>query len=398
MSHTDQKKPPKLTIYPPSLPSGTVGLSYKQVISSRGGRSPYRYSFTGSLPHGITLSTGGLLNGVPTVAGTSSFTAAVRDGRGATASQKYTLVINAAQPDALVVPRGQSLQGKIFERPQPMPVQSWGRRYISGIPSSSDTDVTAWINAVYGAGGTISQLRANALTTFVSSLKANNNSWGTLDRLWILEYGSDSLPQGTIDLVARANFASVNGGSWLANGWLGNGTISNYIDTGYNPANTGMQKWQLGSATIGIYLKGDSSTALTYPLGCWDLSDNACVINIGGASGIVFYSFMNVLQTGQPAQINTMAGNFSGRWIVTRIASAAASVNIYLNASLRALQLTSDAASAIPSYNIYLGANNVHGVTFQPYGSGSIAMANFGASMTAGQVSDFDAAIVALGI
>ena len=49
--------------------------SPSQVISATGGTAPYSFALaSGSLPVGLTLSSGGLLSGTPTIAGTSSFT------------------------------------------------------------------------------------------------------------------------------------------------------------------------------------------------------------------------------------------------------------------------------------------------------------------------------------
>lgn len=75
-----------VTISPATLPAGTVGASYSQVITAAGG-SGFGYLFTsGTLPAGLTLSPGGVLTGTPAAAGTSTFTVVVT----------YTLTINAA--------------------------------------------------------------------------------------------------------------------------------------------------------------------------------------------------------------------------------------------------------------------------------------------------------------
>src|SRR5262245_2603639 len=62
------------------LPSGTVGVLYSQTLDAIGGTSPYRWSvLSGSLPAGLTLSSGGTLSGTPTTAGSSNFTIEVTD-------------------------------------------------------------------------------------------------------------------------------------------------------------------------------------------------------------------------------------------------------------------------------------------------------------------------------
>src|SRR5581483_7215779 len=63
-----------------ALPSGTVGTAYDETVAASGGTAPYAFSVTGgSLPAGLTLSTGGRLHGTPTTAGASTFTVQALD-------------------------------------------------------------------------------------------------------------------------------------------------------------------------------------------------------------------------------------------------------------------------------------------------------------------------------
>ena len=85
-----------ITVSPPSLPNGTQGASYSQTITASGGTGPYTYAVTsGSLPNGLSLSTGGAITGTPTAAGTYTFTITATDtATSCTGSQTYTLTIN----------------------------------------------------------------------------------------------------------------------------------------------------------------------------------------------------------------------------------------------------------------------------------------------------------------
>ncbi len=59
-------------------PEGTVGTSYSQQLAASGGMAPYNWTVaSGSLPNGLDLSSGGLLSGTPTSAGSSTFTVEV---------------------------------------------------------------------------------------------------------------------------------------------------------------------------------------------------------------------------------------------------------------------------------------------------------------------------------
>jgi hypothetical protein len=90
-----QPVPGAIVISPSTLPGGTVGVSYSQIITATGGTPPYGYAFTGALPPGLALSTGGTLSGTPTAVATSSFTIKVTDTASGSATQAYTIAIVA---------------------------------------------------------------------------------------------------------------------------------------------------------------------------------------------------------------------------------------------------------------------------------------------------------------
>jgi hypothetical protein len=69
---------PKITTT--KLPQATVGRSYSTVLLASGGASPYTWAVSsGSLPHGLSLSSTGKIHGKPTKSGTSSFTVTLTD-------------------------------------------------------------------------------------------------------------------------------------------------------------------------------------------------------------------------------------------------------------------------------------------------------------------------------
>jgi hypothetical protein len=58
---------PVITISPPTLPTGFVGLAYNQTLTASGGTAPYVFTVTaGTLPAGMTVSSAGVLSGTPT--------------------------------------------------------------------------------------------------------------------------------------------------------------------------------------------------------------------------------------------------------------------------------------------------------------------------------------------
>ncbi len=87
---------PTITLNPASLSTGTLGLSYNQTLSATGGTAPYS-SWTvasGTLPAGLTLNTStGVLSGIPTATGSSTFTLRTTDFRGCQGNRSYTVII-----------------------------------------------------------------------------------------------------------------------------------------------------------------------------------------------------------------------------------------------------------------------------------------------------------------
>jgi hypothetical protein len=98
---------PPLAITTSTIPSALVGGFYDVELyyGVNGGVAPYTWTVSsGSLPAGLTLSPDGELSGIPTAAGTSTFTIEVTDSStptARTATQSYTLTV--ATPAPLVI-------------------------------------------------------------------------------------------------------------------------------------------------------------------------------------------------------------------------------------------------------------------------------------------------------
>lgn len=88
--------PGPLSITTTSLPNGTVGSAYSQVVQASGGTPAYSWSLVqgqGTLPPGLSLSSGGIITGSPTTAGTYNFTVSVTDAASATAQKALSIVV-----------------------------------------------------------------------------------------------------------------------------------------------------------------------------------------------------------------------------------------------------------------------------------------------------------------
>jgi hypothetical protein len=87
---------PTITLSPSTLPGGTVDIPYSETITASGGTTPYIFTSTGTLPSGLTLSSGGVLSGTPTEIGSFTFTVIATDANGCTGSQGYTVAVGSA--------------------------------------------------------------------------------------------------------------------------------------------------------------------------------------------------------------------------------------------------------------------------------------------------------------
>ncbi len=77
------------------LPEGTAGKFYSQTVSASGGTEPYTWSSTG-LPEGLSLSSDGLISGIPAEEGISTLVLEISDRQNRKTSSTLTLSVNPA--------------------------------------------------------------------------------------------------------------------------------------------------------------------------------------------------------------------------------------------------------------------------------------------------------------
>ena len=98
--------PGPLSITTSSLPAATTGTVYNQTLSASGGTPAYNWSLVagqGTLPSGLSLSSGGIISGTPSATGTSNFTVNVTDSASPAASvqKAFSIVVSATGGSAL---------------------------------------------------------------------------------------------------------------------------------------------------------------------------------------------------------------------------------------------------------------------------------------------------------
>jgi uncharacterized protein (TIGR03437 family) len=89
--------PPCLTVTPPSVPNGKLGVAYRQVVTVTGGTPPYTFAINirSKVPPGLSFING-VLSGTPTQVGTFNFGGTLRDASGCERDWGYTMTINPA--------------------------------------------------------------------------------------------------------------------------------------------------------------------------------------------------------------------------------------------------------------------------------------------------------------
>ena len=95
---------PTITTASP-LPTGNTTAAYSQTFAATGGSGTgYTWNlFSGALPNGLTLSSGGVLSGTATQGGTFNFTVEVTDSANRSATKAFALTITTTTPPNVVI-------------------------------------------------------------------------------------------------------------------------------------------------------------------------------------------------------------------------------------------------------------------------------------------------------
>jgi hypothetical protein len=139
------------------LPDAASGESYQGSLSALGGSSPYTFTWAGTLPPGITVSTTGFVSGSTTAAGSYPFSVTVREASGQSFTQACSLNVTPSAlhlttacplPDAKL---GQSYSAKMQAAGGLAPYQFDFFGYLpDGLLVSSDGTVSGTPTALGG--------------------------------------------------------------------------------------------------------------------------------------------------------------------------------------------------------------------------------------------------------
>lgn len=100
-SYTVTVARPTITVTPTTISNPKVGTAYGVSFAATGGTGPYSWQSSGSVPPGLSLTTGGVLSGTPTTSGSYTFTVTVYDRYSAPGSRSYTVTVASASVVAI---------------------------------------------------------------------------------------------------------------------------------------------------------------------------------------------------------------------------------------------------------------------------------------------------------
>ncbi|HMV48106.1 MAG TPA: Ig domain-containing protein, partial [Blastocatellia bacterium] len=188
-----------ITINPATLAGGFQNVAYNQTLTATGGTAPYSFAVTaGSLPNGLTLTSGGALAGTPTTLGTFNFTVTATESTGCTGTQAYTVVISGdglmfyplPQPVRLLETRaglsGCTTPGAPINANGTLTLTAQGN--CSGIPANAKA-VTGNITVVPAGSGFLTLFPSNATRPTVAN--SNFASGDVTNNVFTVGLGTD---------------------------------------------------------------------------------------------------------------------------------------------------------------------------------------------------------------
>ncbi|HMX26525.1 MAG TPA: putative Ig domain-containing protein, partial [Blastocatellia bacterium] len=151
-----------------TLPNGSLSTVYSQTLTTSSAVGAVSFSSSGTLPPGLTLSSGGVLSGTPTQSGLFNFTVTATDSAQCSASQAFTVAVNCPT---------------ISFSPSLLPVALVGTAYsqtITASPGSYNFAVTAGalpLGVMLTSGGALSGTPTQT-GTFTFTVTASNDIGG----------------------------------------------------------------------------------------------------------------------------------------------------------------------------------------------------------------------------
>jgi uncharacterized protein (TIGR03437 family) len=292
---------PIITITTLALPDGVALANYTSAtLQATAGTAPYQWTVVTSLPAGLSLSSAGLLNGIPTSASLYSVTVQVQDSSTppATAIGLYSFTIGAAGGIAITSPLLPS--GVLNAAYPPTPLQTQGGTLplnwiATALPAGLTLDT---VKGVLSGTPTVAGTTSVTVTVTDSAVPAQMTTYTYLltvaPGVAITTVGP--LPAGQQQNVPYAAFAMQAQGGMPPYKWTASGLPSGLVLN----SSTGVLS---GVPTAQIYLPlPDGAVAL----GAVYLADNTYRVDIDGQSAVTSYAGASQGSVAGLVQINAI--------------------------------------------------------------------------------------------
>ena len=167
--------------------SGTVGSYFQLNLVAHGGYVPYTWSApASSLPQGLTLTSGGSLEGIPTNPGSYNFQATVTDGNGATAVANLYIYIEGTEGFQITT---DSLPGAVRNTPYSTRIYVSGA-YDSGTQFSITGGTLPSGQLSFSPGGVLHGTVTSPPGVYTVTIRATDGEVATTRTLNLNVYGS----------------------------------------------------------------------------------------------------------------------------------------------------------------------------------------------------------------
>ena len=158
---------PTITVTNPATATGTAGTAFSQTFTATGGTGPHTFTTASTLPTGLTLSTAGVLNGIPTQSGTFPIIVTATEAGGSGCSGNgatYNLVIGCpantatATPSSQTICSGANITDIVLSGGLTGTTYNWTRdnnAFVTGIAASGSGDITGALTNTTSAPVTV---------------------------------------------------------------------------------------------------------------------------------------------------------------------------------------------------------------------------------------------------
>lgn len=181
----------------------------------------------------------------------------------------------------------------------------------------------------------------------------NDDNWQYLDRFWLFAQCDQTNARVSIKNPTSTAITEVNSPTWTQfQGYDFNGTTQ-YLRTAFIPSLDGVN-YTLNSASFGVYSRDDYNGGFAWDIGGYDAVNGSALSLRDGANSS--YAKINSVIVA----IITAGGVTDSRGLFVSTRTASNAIAIFRNGSN--IGTDTDASSALPATEMYVGALNNNGV------------------------------------